>query len=1127
MNMTTKRIAASVITLLLLINILSAPFETYAADAAGLEGIEAAGTMEDIEGEDDSNGLTNGESIPTSSEMQDPAETPKPAPVQEDAPESFEDLTETPDPTAEPGPVANPGMEPEPAADPATTEPMETSAETPRDSYKETILFTAADGRNREVTVTVEADGGAFPEGATLTVTTVPATEQAEVNAAVEEERSAGTNVVASYTFDVSMRDAEGAELQPENSGNVTVSFAMAEIANDNLDIQIYHIHEEDLAAKSATSEEETAADDEETAPLFSAVSLDVETDGETATASTDGFSYYTVEFTYNNLTYVMDGDGTVALTDILASVGLHGSVTAVEISDSALFSASNEGGTWTVTAHQAFSTSEWMRVTIDGIVYEITVTDDYIDYNGNSVSVDGVIQGNNADWTSSMPVASIYIDENIINNSTASRNSAVVSITTNPNNAFSVGSNQSSSSGPYTGNNYINFNLKTYFDKKLNLNGGYPTVSSFVNTEHNIPINITFTYKNAAAVFDSGTWQYKDVVITYTDLYLAFQTTMTQTDLNWFWDENPVLSLFSGNTIGLSYNAAGNGSHNQRTGIRFDANIQIVDPVSGEAIDGTFYYPMVDIDQNKYNAPGFVDIKNSNQYRNYSEQVTLTGGLASDIYIPGADGGYKCYIEKTTAGYLIAAGITDNNTSASGFQVLADNSTGISLTYAGYAGAYGNRIDTELLYAGTVRINYELAASSDDGGTIYTTTTGNHDGTLSSGTKLGTDDTNSPYIIATTPGQKITYTMTPNPGYRLKSVYVKKTETDVLSDINSNTNLNNTVIYEVYSGAYKCHEEFYVDGSGRYTYTFENIQSNASIHVEWEKTNLTVKKEKTDDSPDSAAGTFTFRMKLTEGTTTYPGIETALTNAGLTKVEGTTDEYEFTLSVGGEINLEGIIPLGWGYVITETDLPRNWSFDSSTSNASVNDFDGEEAVVFKNKYTPPAEHDLTVSKTVAGVMGNKAADWTFTLTLKDASGNPVTDLAAPSGAANWSDSNKANGEYTFTLQHGESLTISGLPDGGQYTVAEKDVTGGKTTDGYTVTIIVSGEDDDGTVTAASGAVTDTALTGAATLAFTNTLNAVVPTGISNKLAPVLAGLGVAALLLAALLPGRRRRRHE
>ena len=127
---------------------------------------------------------------------------------------------------------------------------------------------------------------------------------------------------------------------------------------------------------------------------------LPIETDGDTATAETDGFSLYTVEFTYDNKQYVLPGDSEVALSEILDTVGLTGEVSAVEISDERLFSAKkckvsadgktpekdgdenaieDENGAWFVFAHQAFSTEEWMKVIIGGVGYEITVTDDEV----------------------------------------------------------------------------------------------------------------------------------------------------------------------------------------------------------------------------------------------------------------------------------------------------------------------------------------------------------------------------------------------------------------------------------------------------------------------------------------------------------------------------------------------------------------------------------------------------------------------------------------------------------------------------------------------------------------------------------------------------------------------------
>ena len=103
----------------------------------------------------------------------------------------------------------------------------------------------------------------------------------------------------------------------------------------------------------------------------------------------------YTVEFTYDGTEYVLPGDTSVSLRDMLDTWGLDGEVTEAAVSDDTLFSVSNETGEWTVAAHQAFDTTEWMKVTISGVVYEITVTD-----SPGSVTVTINMQGHGTNRT-------------------------------------------------------------------------------------------------------------------------------------------------------------------------------------------------------------------------------------------------------------------------------------------------------------------------------------------------------------------------------------------------------------------------------------------------------------------------------------------------------------------------------------------------------------------------------------------------------------------------------------------------------------------------------------------------------------------------------------------------------
>jgi len=215
------------------------------------------------------------------------------------------------------------------------------------------------------VVIMVTAPEGVFPEESTLLVNKVSNEEQQNVDNAVDKTRNDNVNVAASYTYDIKVLNKDGEEIQPADEQKVKVIFTLAEAENENLTADIYHI---------------TGENGE-----LSAEALDTTGQGAVVMAESDGFSYYTVEFTYDEKQYVMEGDTSVALTDILSYVGItkadgstatDSDITTVSVSDESLFSASNESEEWIVTAHQAFHTDEWMKVTVDGVEYEIVVTD-------------------------------------------------------------------------------------------------------------------------------------------------------------------------------------------------------------------------------------------------------------------------------------------------------------------------------------------------------------------------------------------------------------------------------------------------------------------------------------------------------------------------------------------------------------------------------------------------------------------------------------------------------------------------------------------------------------------------------------------------------------------------------
>ena len=223
------------------------------------------------------------------------------------------------------------------------------------------------------VKISVKADDGVFKDAKALKVRKVSNSEAEKVEEAIEDKREGDRKVAVSYTFDISVLDHEGNEVQPDTTkGEVSVSFQMEEAKNQNLSADIYHVDETSQAEK-----------------------LETEVKGEEVSAKTDGFSFYTVEFTYGNMQYVLAGDSTIDLSEILAKVGLSGEVTAVSVSNSALFSAEKTADNqWLITAHRAFDTKEWMKVTINGVVHEIAVTD-----SQHPLTVTGGTEGVDYKW--------------------------------------------------------------------------------------------------------------------------------------------------------------------------------------------------------------------------------------------------------------------------------------------------------------------------------------------------------------------------------------------------------------------------------------------------------------------------------------------------------------------------------------------------------------------------------------------------------------------------------------------------------------------------------------------------------------------------------------------------------
>ena len=235
-------------------------------------------------------------------------------------------------------------------------EPQEVIEEVKEETSEEKAIAFDQSKQIDDVLISVTANEGVFPEGATLYAEKV---EIKEVEDAISENRDENKNVAVSYTYDIKVLDSEGNELTP--NGEVSVKFSLVEKIQEAVSVDVYHIDDElNVETLETTVSENTEIEE---------VNTDVE-------VTTDSFSYYTVEFTYNNLTISIDGDSTNKLLPILNNIGINGEIQNVEVSNSNLFEAYKDNDVWYVDAKQAFTSEEWMKVTVDGVEYEVEVTD-------------------------------------------------------------------------------------------------------------------------------------------------------------------------------------------------------------------------------------------------------------------------------------------------------------------------------------------------------------------------------------------------------------------------------------------------------------------------------------------------------------------------------------------------------------------------------------------------------------------------------------------------------------------------------------------------------------------------------------------------------------------------------
>ena len=824
------------------------------------------------------------------------------------------------------------------------------------------------------VKISVRAAAGTFPAGATLSVEKISQRTQLTVDEAIEKERTEGANVVASYSFDITVKDVDGNELQPADGHEVEVKFKLAEVEDQNLDTSVFHIEEE--------------------RGKLNAASLDVTVSDNTAVVIADSFSIYTVEFTYNDRQYVMKGGEVLPLRDILDEIELYGDVTAVEVSDSTLFEAYQQYGDWYVKSNMPFLTDEWMRVTIAGIEYEIKVTDALPAYGApGTVWLDQITQGTDGkNFAKDAPLSSIQIDPDIL----LDLNKAEFQKLTSDPGLITLPAEELYGLNGNKGDDKAGIFASYDTDQP----GAYtPTLSK---TDDNLISGdlFSFTYRDAAILEDGSKG---DVVLTYSNLHITLQNNTTA--------YNGTYYIASGNMLRVGNTRF---DSNNRNGIQIDVNIHVVDK-EGNLVPGTFAFPMTDIDVTREGNANFSKIYNASLHNNYSEQVAVKSGYVGGIYIPDYEGideedalraieldpenpektknyakvanrGYKTGIEiyqyeedgeqKEAVRFVgIGKGDDDPGTYYSGFYTIADNTSGgINIT-AWQAGSRTAPVRTNLLN-GKLSIQHKIQSSTTEGGTIQTTIDGNLDGTLNDGSALI-----GPATVLVLDGKTVKYTMTPDKGFYCNEIYIgdetdaSKNKTSIprvdleklisgeLSEIT--VTLNEGGYTETISKLLESQVDertgtlTYDSGNGAFIFEFPNNNYDHRIHVDWDWKpiyDLEVKKiVKGTQSSIYQYFPFTIQITIPDGADTRMcALDTEATDYDTDDVVKSSIYYKSTDVVNQPTTLSDFIPepgqskevtvwLRHGQSVKLLNLP-----DGTTYSITENPGDYTETVISK-----------------------------------------------------------------------------------------------------------------------------------------------------------------------------------
>lgn len=248
-------------------------------------------------------------------------------------------------------------------------------------------------------------------------------------------------------------------------------------------------------------------------------------------------------------------------------------------------------------------------------------------------------------------------------------------------------------------------------------------------------------------------------------------------------------------------------------------------------------------------------------------------------------------------------------------------------------------------------------------------------------------------------------------------------------------------------------------------------------------------------DGTFTEPGIYRFTVDPVETDTSYKGVDVDETNRYI-------DVYvAYPLDGEGQVNQNAPV------VITAVQLVNTESTATNTEIGGENKVEySSKASAYENSFTT---YYVTITKNVAGQMGDKGKEFNFDIDVTDPNTSAVLSTVTLENATGATSTFTAEGtEFVAPvgakLKHGESVVIKGVPAGTTVKIDETNA------DGYVVTY------SDGVVNGSATINANTEIT------VTNTREAVSPTGIVMNVAPYVLLVVVAAAGCFVFLRKRR-----